>query len=76
MVEQKGPQILELEGLRGFRASGDKIGSYFPIIVGCGEHRQRGDSGFGGLTTKKVKRVCVSEDVDYVLGLANASIEK
>ena len=23
------PQILELEGLRGFRASGDKIGSYF-----------------------------------------------
>ena len=29
MVEQKGPQILELEGLRGFRASGDKIGSYF-----------------------------------------------
>ena len=22
MVEQKGPQILELEGLRGFRASG------------------------------------------------------
>ena len=38
--------------------------------------RQRGDSGFGGLTTKKVKRVCVSEDVDYVLGLANASIEK
>ena len=37
--------------------------------VGCGEHRQRGDSGFGGLTTKKVKRVCVSEDVDYVLDL-------
>jgi len=29
MEEQKGPEILELEGLRGFRASGDKIGSYF-----------------------------------------------
>jgi len=29
MEEQKGPQILELEGLRGFRASGDEIGSYF-----------------------------------------------
>ena len=28
MEEQKGPQILELEGLRGFRASGNKIGNH------------------------------------------------
>ena len=29
MEEQKRSKILELEGLRGFRASGNKIGNHF-----------------------------------------------